>query len=204
MISVLAAAEHDGERLSDDEILAFCRLLLPAGAETTYRSSSNLLSGLLTHPEQLDAVRADRSLLPQAIEEGLRWEPPLLMIIRTATRGHRGVRRADPEGRGVIINMGSANHDEQPLGRRRALRHPPRPAGPHRLRLRAPHVPRHAPRPHGDQGRASNRLLDRLPDLRADPAADPPAITGMTFRAPPRLDVVFDVGWTSIRRCWPR
>ena len=43
MISVLATAEHDGQRLDDEEIFAFCRLLLPAGAETTYRSSSNLL-----------------------------------------------------------------------------------------------------------------------------------------------------------------
>src|SRR5262245_20542953 len=85
MISVLAQASNDGQQLTDDEIVAFCRLLLPAGAETTYRSSSNLLFGLLTHSDQLDAVRADRSLLPQAIEEGLRWEPPLLTIMRTCT-----------------------------------------------------------------------------------------------------------------------
>ena len=64
MISVLACAEHDGQRLTDEDIYAFVRLLLPAGAETTYRSSSNLLFGLLTHPDQLEAVRADRSLLP--------------------------------------------------------------------------------------------------------------------------------------------
>ncbi len=63
MISLLAMAEHDGQRLTDEEIFSFCRLLLPAGAETTYRSSSNLLYGLLTQPDQLDAVRADRSLL---------------------------------------------------------------------------------------------------------------------------------------------
>src|SRR5262249_19679143 len=86
LISVLAQAELDGQRLTDDEIFAFLRLLLPAGAETTYRSSSNLLFGLLTNPDQLDALRADRSLLPQAIEEGLRWEPPLTTIVRTATR----------------------------------------------------------------------------------------------------------------------
>ncbi|MDQ6697605.1 MAG: cytochrome P450, partial [Actinomycetota bacterium] len=86
MISVLACAEHDGQQLTDEDIYAFVRLLLPAGAETTYRSSSNLLFGLLSHPDQLEAVRADRSLLPQAIEEGIRWEPPLLIIMRTAAR----------------------------------------------------------------------------------------------------------------------
>ena len=43
------------------------------------------MCGLLTHPDQLDQVRDDRSLMPQAIEEGLRWEPPLLTIMRTAS-----------------------------------------------------------------------------------------------------------------------
>ena len=68
-------------------VVAFLRLLLPAGAETTYRSSSNLIFGLLTHTDQLDAVRRDRTLIPQAIEEGLRWEPPLIGILRGVTRG---------------------------------------------------------------------------------------------------------------------
>ena len=58
--SQLISAEVDGRRLSDDEIYPFLLLLLPAGAETTYRSSSNLLFGLLSEPDQLDAVRADR------------------------------------------------------------------------------------------------------------------------------------------------
>jgi cytochrome P450 len=77
LVSVLATAELDGQRLTDDEIFAFLRLLLPAGAETTYRSSSNLLYGLLTNPEQLERLRNDRSLMKRAIEEGLRWEAPL-------------------------------------------------------------------------------------------------------------------------------
>src|SRR5207244_3477614 len=70
VISVLAQAELDGQRLTDEEIFAFLRLLLPAGAETTYRSSSNLVFALLTPPDQLEAVGRDRALLPRAIEEG--------------------------------------------------------------------------------------------------------------------------------------
>src|SRR3954454_24522565 len=112
MISVLATAEHEGVQLTDDEIIAFCRLLLPAGAETTYRSSSNLFFGLLTHPDQLAAVQADRSLLPQAIEEGLRWEPPLLTIMRTATADTTVCGVNVPEGAVMVVNMGAANHDE--------------------------------------------------------------------------------------------
>src|SRR5437763_6341168 len=84
LISVLARAELDGHTLTDEEIFAFLRLLLPAGAETTYRSSSSLLFCLLTNPEQLRSVVDDRTLLPQAIEEGSRYEPPLLFIVRQA------------------------------------------------------------------------------------------------------------------------
>src|SRR5215210_5150038 len=112
LMSILGAAELDGQRLTDEEIFAFLRLLLPAGAETTYRSSSNLLVGLLSSPDQLDAVRADRLLVPQAIEEGLRWEPPLLTIMRTVSRDTelQGVHL--PKDAVVVVNLGSANHDE--------------------------------------------------------------------------------------------
>jgi cytochrome P450 len=85
MISVLAEAEVDGVRLSDEQIYGFLRNLLPASAETTSRSTANLAFGLLTHTDQLDAVRADGSLLPQAIEEGIRWETPLLNFVREVT-----------------------------------------------------------------------------------------------------------------------
>src|ERR1700730_8042263 len=85
LISVLVEAELDGQHLTDEEIIAFLRLLLPAGAETTYRSSSNLMYGLLSNPDQLQRLRDDRGLMPQAIEEGLRWEAPLTGIGRTAT-----------------------------------------------------------------------------------------------------------------------
>ena len=113
MISVLVQAELDGEHLDDAQICSFLRLLLPAGAETTYRSSSNLLFGLLTNPDQLDALRADRNLMPQAIEEGLRWEPPLLGIMRTATRDTEIDGMPIPAGSIVAVNLGSANHDER-------------------------------------------------------------------------------------------
>ena len=61
IIGDLVAAEIDGEKLTDEAIIAFLRLLLPAGLETTYRSSGNLLYLLLTHPDQLQAMQQDRS-----------------------------------------------------------------------------------------------------------------------------------------------
>ena len=89
-------AELDGELLDDEEIFSFLRLLLPAGAETTYRATGNFLFGLLTHPDQLEALRADRSLMPQAVEEAIRWESPLLITTRTATVDTEVAGRGDP------------------------------------------------------------------------------------------------------------
>ena len=116
VISDLVSAQVDGERLSDEAIYSFLRLLLPAGAETTYRSSGNLLYLLLTHPEQLEAVRSDRALLPQAIEEGLRCEPPLLTINRTTTCEVEIVGVTIGPGESISPHIGSANHDETRAG----------------------------------------------------------------------------------------
>jgi cytochrome P450 len=190
LISDLVTSELDGERLSDDEIFSFLRLLLPAGAETTYRASGNLLFGLLTHPEQLDALRADRSLMTQAVEEAIRWETPLLITTRRATRDTELAGVPIPAGAAVIANLGSANHDESRWDdpERFDIHREPQPqiafgAGPHmclgmhlaRLELRV----------------VLNRLLDRLPDLRLDPDGDDPHIHGERFRSPTSLPVLF-------------
>ena len=191
LISVLAHAELDGLRLSDDEILAFLRLLAPAGAETTYRSSSNLLFGLLSNPEQLEALRRDPALMAQAIEEGLRWEPPLLSIMRTATVDTDLCCVPIPAGAAVSVNLGAANRD------------PSRWTEPDRFDLFR------APKPHiafafGQHvclgmhlARMETRVLletlfERLPGMRLDPQAQDVHITGMIFRAPLALPVVFE------------
>ena len=88
------------------------RLLLPAGLETTYRSSGNLLYLLLTHPEQLAMVQRDRSLIPAAIEEGLRVETPLTMVMRTTTEEVEVGGKTIPANAQVDMCMGSANRDE--------------------------------------------------------------------------------------------
>jgi cytochrome P450 len=190
LISVLGRAELEGQHLTDDEITAFCRLLLTAGAETTYRSSSNLLYGLLTHPDQLDAVRADRSLLPQAIEEALRWEPPLLTILRTASEDVEVGGIEVPKDAVVVTNLGSANHDES------RWENPEefdvfRPQQPHIAFATGPHMCLGMHLARMETMVALNAVLDRLPDVHIDPDAEAPYITGMTFRAPPALPVVF-------------
>jgi cytochrome P450 len=191
LMSTLAHAEIDGERLSDEEIFSFLRLLLPAGVETTYRSTGNLLFGLLSDPDQLDAVRSDRSLVPRAIEEAIRWEAPLLVITRVATRDTRLAGVAIPAGSAVMPMLGAANRDEE--------RYP----DPDRFDVFR------APKPHISFGHgvhvclgmhlarlemavALNHLLDRLPGLRLDPEGDDPHIRGQVFRSPTSLPVRFE------------
>jgi cytochrome P450 len=191
MISVLAHADHEGQQLTDDEIIAFCRLLLPAGAETTYRSSSNLMTGLLTHPDQLAAVQADRALLPQTIEEGLRWEPPLLTIMRTAAEDTSVCGVDLPEGAMLVVNMGAANHDPKRWVEADSF-DIFRPMTAHVAFASGPHMCLGMHLARMETKVAINRILDRLPSVRLDPDAEAPYITGMTFRSPPRLQVVFD------------
>lgn len=113
IIGDLVGAEIDGEKLTDEAIISFLRLLLPAGLETTYRSSGNLLYLLLTHPEQLVAVERDRDLIPAAIEEGLRFETPLVTVPRCTTRDVEVHGIGIPEGAQVNLCIGSANRDEK-------------------------------------------------------------------------------------------
>ena len=98
-LSDLVHAEVDGERLSDDKIYGFLRLLLPAGGETTFRVMGNALLALLMHPDDLAKVYADRDLIPEVIEETLRWESSVTMVSRVAT--------ADSEVGGCPIASGS-------------------------------------------------------------------------------------------------
>ncbi|OBB78104.1 cytochrome P450 [Mycobacterium sp. 852014-52144_SCH5372336] len=191
MVSILAGAEINGVKMSDEQIYGFMRNLLPAGAETTSRSTASLAYALLTHPDQLDAVRADRSLLPQAIEEGIRWETPLLNFMREVTCDTEIGGVHVPRGATMMLSLGSANHDET------------RWTEPEKFdifRERKPHIGF----AHGahvclgmhlarlETTKIFNALFDELPGLRLDPDAPAPYITGTMFRSPPRLDVVWN------------
>jgi cytochrome P450 len=190
LISTLAQAEIDGEKLADEEIFSFLRLLLPAGVETTYRSTGNLLFGLLSNPDQLDAVRADRSLIPQAIEEAVRWEPPLLSITRVATRDTELAGMPIPAGSAVMPVLGSANRDEtrwEDPDRFDIFR----PAKPHIGFGVGTHVCLGMHLARLEMRVALELLLDRLPDLRLDPEGKDPHIRGGVFRSPTSLPVLF-------------
>jgi cytochrome P450 len=191
MVTVLAESDIDGVKMSDEQIYGFMRNLLPAGAETTSRSTASLALGLLTHPEQLDAVQADRDLLPQSIEEGLRWETPLLNFVRETTRDIEFHGVEIPEGSTVALNLGSANHDETRWDDPEVF---------DIFRDRKPHIGfghgahvclgMHLARL--ESTLFFNTLFDRLPGLRLDPEAPPPHVSGTFFRSPQHLNVIWD------------
>jgi cytochrome P450 len=190
IIGDLVTAEIDGEKLSDEAIYSFMRLLLPAGLETTYRASGNLLFLLLTHPEQFAAVQADHGLIGAAIEEGLRYETPLTTVQRTATRD---VELADvqiPAGSVVNVCVGSANRDEHRWERseefdifRKWIPHITFAAGEHTCM--GLHLARMEMRV------ALECLFERLTDITLVTDSDP-HIFGQPFRSPRALPVTFN------------
>jgi cytochrome P450 len=111
--SVLLRAEIDGERLSDLEFDLFFLLLINAGGDTTRNLVASGMLALLRHESELEALRRDRSLLPSAIEEMLRYCPPVVQFRRTATRDTEIRGQRIREGEKVVMFYPSANRDEE-------------------------------------------------------------------------------------------
>ena len=194
MISLLAEAEIDGEKLTDEEIFSFLRLLLPAGVETTYRSLGNLLFALLS-----DTIAVGRGPgRPLAASAGHRGSGA---VESTAADHHPRPPPAIPssagwpipEGCSVLPMLGSTNRQEDrwdnpdefdifrtPKGNLGWGHGVHVCLGMHLARL--------------EMRTAINLLLDRLPNLRMDPDGDDPHIRGQVFRSPTSLPVLFDPG----------
>ena len=193
LVSLLATTEIDGEYLPEDVLISFLRQLMNAAGDTTYRGTSVLFTALLQNPDQLEAVRADRALIPQAIEEALRWDGPVASQLRMAT--------VDVELGGVKIPAGSmldvlanaANRDPEiyadpdrfDIFRERK---------PHWAFARGPHicVGQHLARV--EMVRALNALLDNLHNLRPDETRPKAGLRGAMMRVPKHLYVRFDPG----------
>jgi cytochrome P450 len=110
----LIVAEQDGEQaLTIREVIQFVMLLLVAGNETTTNLIGNAVTALLDHPDQLALVAEDPSLVPGAIEETLRYDAPIQLVFRTATRDLELAGTKIPKGAYVAPLLGSANRDER-------------------------------------------------------------------------------------------
>jgi len=201
LITILATAEisdedrvgyaGDVQPLSDAEINGFIGLLIIAGAGTTYRAYGNLMFQLLAHPDQLEGVRADRSLVDDAINESLRLEQPISVLGRLARDDTAIQDVAVPKGCAVNAVIGAANHDPSVF------------PDPERFDIRRTNASRHLSfgfgihRCLGQHLALSelrillNRTLDLLEDLEFDPDAEPARQTGLGFRMPTALPVRF-------------
>ncbi|MBV8860676.1 MAG: cytochrome P450 [Mycobacterium sp.] len=194
IISDLVAAEIDGEKLTDEAITAFLRLLLPAGLETTYRSSGNLLYLLLTHPEQLALIYQDRSLIAGAIEEGLRYETPLTMVMRTTTEEVEVSGHTLPANAQVDLCMGSANRDESRWHDANTF-DICRPRQAHISFAGGIHMCLGMHLARMETRVMLNSLLDRAANLALmtdDGTGEESKIVGLTFRSPNKLPVTFN------------
>ncbi len=113
VITALVRAEEEHDILSADEILGLSVLLLLAGNETTTNLIGNTVRNLLSHPDELAKVRADRSLVPSLIEEILRYDSPVQLLPRITTREVELKGGTIPAGATVLLLLGSANRDER-------------------------------------------------------------------------------------------
>jgi cytochrome P450 len=113
LISHLIAAEIDGERLTPMELIGFCVLLLVAGNETTTNLLSNSILCFDEHPETYERLRANPSLVANAVEEVLRYRSPVQLMFRSATGASNIAGVTTHSGQGVVLFIGSANRDEE-------------------------------------------------------------------------------------------
>ncbi|HEY6471636.1 MAG TPA: cytochrome P450, partial [Acidimicrobiales bacterium] len=106
----------DGDRLSEPELAMFLIQLLVAGNETTRNLISAGLAALAERPDQWAALRADPGLIPNAVEELLRWTTPVISFMRTATADTTVRGQAIAAGDPVLLLYASANRDEEVFG----------------------------------------------------------------------------------------
>jgi cytochrome P450 len=191
LMSMVANAAIDGVPIPDPVVFGFFRQLMNAAGDTSYNGFSTAMAGLLSNPAQLEELKQNRSLVPRAIEEGLRWNSPVMMISRTPKRVL--------ELSGVTINPGdhvgvvlvAANRDPAMFERpdefdmhRGTRNHSAFGLGPHIC------LGQHLAR--SEMAAALNLLLDRLPKIRMDDRYPPPEVCGFMLRGPAALHVRFD------------
>lgn len=113
LLSEMIAAEDDGARLTENELIATCILLLVAGHETTVGLISNAILALLRHPDQLTLLREDPSLAAGAVDETLRYDAPVQMTARVARGGMQIGPVTAPDGAVVLLLLAAAGRDPE-------------------------------------------------------------------------------------------
>ncbi|MET8810882.1 cytochrome P450 [Streptomyces sp. NPDC004549] len=196
MSDLVRTTDEDGDRLSHEELLGTAWLLLVAGHETTVNLISNGVLALLTHPDQLAALRKDMTLMPNAVEEMLRYDGPVeTPTFRFTTEPIEiGGTVVPGDGQLVLVAMADANHDPArfPAPDDFDIR---RPTGGHVAFGHGIHYCLGAPLARLEARLALTSLLTRFPTLTLD--THPAALTwreGMLIRGPRSLPVRWESG----------
>ncbi len=116
LVSTFLASEIDGTRLRTEEVLDICFLLLTAGLDTVTASLDCIFAYLANHPEQRQRLVDDPALIPSAVEELLRWETPVMGVVRVATANTELAGCPIQAGQQVSVLLGSANTDDDEFG----------------------------------------------------------------------------------------
>lgn len=188
--SLLAAAAGEAGSLTRAEVVSNAAVLMFGGIETTDGMIANAVWHLLANPDELALVRSDRGLLRNALEESLRLEPAAAVIDRYATRDVELAGAPIRDRELVRLSLAGANRDPAEF------------VDPDRFDVRRENARQHVAFAHGphvcigmhlarlEAHTAVERLLERLPGLRLDPA-HPTAPRGLVFRKPPALHVLW-------------
>ena len=194
LLSSLATEEFEGERLSDEAIFNFLRLLFPAGADTTYLGLGSAIFALLTHPEELARVRGDLAgECRWAAEEALRWSPPVALQLRANPRDVVWNGTAIPGGTPLIFATLAANRDPEEFPDPDRFDVARRPKAICTFG-RGPHFCLGAHLARAEMDYALRVLLERLPRLRLVPDSGAKITASIipVLRGPNRLPVRFD------------
>src|SRR5262249_49960734 len=193
IVNALLHADIDGRPITDDEIIGVIQLIILGGLETTSGALGQMVMRFAHHPEIPDLLRRDPELLPAAVEELLRLDPPFICIARTAMEATGVAGQQIKAGEKVIIYYASANRDpaefDQPDTfdpRRAHNRHLAFGAGPHRCA--------------GSNLARSNlrvaleEILARLRNIQLDESNEPIEFHNAMNRAPRRVPIRFTPG----------
>ncbi|MFF3711185.1 cytochrome P450 [Streptomyces phaeochromogenes] len=170
LVSGLIAAYDEGDRLSEQEMISTCVLLLNAGHEATVNATVNGWWALFRNPGQLAALRADRGLVGTAVEELMRYDTPLQLFERWVLDEIEVDGTVIPRGSEVALLFGSANHDPAVFAEPEAL-DLARPENPHISFSAGIHYCIGAPLARIELAASMRALLDQAPSLRL--AAEP-------------------------------
>jgi len=191
LLTKLVEAELDGERLSRTDVVNFANILLLAGHITTTMLLGNAVLCLDLHREWDERVRADRSLVPPAIEESLRYLSPFAAVARTNTREVEVGGVTVPPDQMLLLWVAAANRDER-VFRNPDTFDPLRPENPHLAFGRGIHFCIGAPLARLEGRVALDILLDRCPALRTIPGEPP------KFQVNPNMTGVRELPLTTV------